>query len=69
MKSGILKIGDTVKFNARAMRELESVIDEDTHIVKRIDGEIVTFDNLDFANIFWLKRVKSALTVKNSHQL
>lgn len=63
MEYGKIKVGDVVKFNAKAKKEITSAIDEREHIVEKIqvysDGtEHVDFEDGSGADVFWLTRVR-----------
>lgn len=62
MEYGKIKIGDVVKFNANAKKQIASAIDEREHVVENInvysDGtEHVYFEDGSGADVYWLTRV------------
>jgi hypothetical protein len=74
MKYGMLKVGDVVKYNRAAKIKLGDSIDNDEHIITKIDvsdgmndvdedttgNEHVEWDNSTGADAYWLALVKTA---------
>jgi hypothetical protein len=63
MEYGKIKVGDVVKFNAKAKKQIASAIDEREHIVENVDvysdgTEHVEFEDGDGASVYWLTRVR-----------
>lgn len=74
MKYGILKIGDVVRYNKLAKLKLSEFVDNDEHIITKIDisdgiddvdedttgNEHVEWENSTGCDAYWLERVKTA---------
>lgn len=63
MEYGKIKVGDVVKFNAKAKKGIKSAIDEREHIVEKVDTysdgtEHVDFEDGSGADVYWLTRVR-----------
>lgn len=64
MEYGKIKKGDTVKFSARAKKEIPLAVDDHNHIISNVDvysdgSEHVDFKNGGGADVFWLSLVRT----------